>query len=281
MLSSPGAPRRVPGREAEEGASNIGHGSVLGDCLGVTARGIVEHLAGGGEPSEEELLPLMKRSAKRKAGKILDAVRGCDIAPDQRFKIDSALAHMDYLDAMTAACEAELYARMRPHWAAVEPLCTVPGVNELSAMTILSETGFDMGQFDSADQPCSWAGLVPGDNESAGKKKSVRIARAGQYLKPTLVQCANAATRSTEDDCFAVKYKRLRKRRGHKRAIVAIARMMLTCVYHMLTTGEVFSPSDYGELKGSEHRPAALTEESAIRLLEGLGYDISKAVAVA
>lgn len=261
--------------------SNIGIGSVLTDCLGVTARGVVEHLAAGGEASEGALAPLMKRSAKRKAGAILDAVRGCEIGPDQRFKIDAALDHMDYLDGAIEACELELCARMRPRWGAVELLCTMPGVGELSAMLILSEIGFDMGQFDSADQLCSWAGVVPGDNESAHKKKSVRITRAGQYLKPTLVQCANAAVRSADDDYFAVKYKRLKKRRGHKKAIVAIARMMLTCIYHMLSTGEAFHPSDYEELRNPKPRPEALTEESAIRLLEELGYDISKAAAVA
>ena len=204
---------------------------------------------------------------------------GCGICPEQGFKMGAALAHIDYLDDAVAACELELYARMAPRWPAVELLCTAPGVRELSAMLILSEIGFDMSVFEDAKHLCSWAGLAPASNESAGKKKSTRISKAGQFLKPVLVQCALASVKSTEDDYFAVKYKRLKKRRGHKKAIIAIARMMLTCFYHMLSTGEVFHPSDYEELKRPKTGPEPLTEESAIAFLEARGYDISKIVA--
>lgn len=260
--------------------SNIGLGSVLTDSLGKTARGIAEHLASGGGTSKEEILPLVKGAARRKSEKILDAVRGCGIGPDQGFKMGAALDHMDYLDDAVAACELELYVRMQPHWDAVELLCTIPGVNEVSAMLILSETGFDMSQFEDADHLCSWAGLVPGDNESAGKKKSSRITKAGQFLKPVLVQCALAAARCVEEDYFAVKYRRLKKRRGRKKAVIAVARMMLTCIFHMLSTGEVFHPSDYDELKNPRPERKPMTEESAIAFLKELGYDISKIVAV-
>ena len=260
-------------------ASSIGLGSVLADCLGKTARAIAEHLAVGGGTSREEILPLVKGAARKKSEKILAAVSGCGICPEQGFKMGAALAHIDYLDDAVAACELELYARMAPRWPAVELLCTAPGVRELSAMLILSEIGFDMSVFEDAKHLCSWAGLAPASNESAGKKKSTRISKAGQFLKPVLVQCALASVKSTEDDYFAVKYKRLKKRRGHKKAIIAIARMMLTCFYHMLSTGEVFHPSDYEELKRPKTGPEPLTEESAIAFLEARGYDISKIVA--
>ena len=188
---------------------------------------------------------------------------------------------------MRSSCGYYLHAdaafvRMRPHWGAVELLCGMPGITELSACLTLSETGVDMSQSEDADHLCSWAGLVPGNNESASKKKSVRITKAGQFLKPVLVQCALAAVKSAEEDYFAIKYGRLKKRRGHKKAAIAIARMMLVCIYHMLSTGEVFNPSDYDELKNPkpEREAAPMTEESALAFLAAQGYDISKIVAV-
>ena len=101
-----------------------------------------------------------------------------------------------------------------------------------------------MSQFCSSKRLCCWAGLVPGRNESGGKKKSVRIARAGVYLKPALVQCAHAAVKSEKSPYYKKKYESLMKRRGKKRAIVAIAPMILTAIYQMLSTGEAWNPSD-------------------------------------
>jgi transposase len=104
-----------------------------------------------------------------------------------------------------------------------------------------------MSVFEDAGHFASWAGLAPGCDESAGKRRSSRTARAGQYLKPVLVQCALASTtaKATAGDYFAAKYRRLRARRGHKRAVVAVARMMAVCIWHMLSSGEVFNPSVY------------------------------------
>ena len=202
--------------------SNVGLGSVLSDCFGKTAQGIMRQLASPEGFDEGACLKLIKGSARKKASRIIDSVRDCDIGPDQRFEIEASMGHMDYLDDMIARCELELYVRMRPHWGAVELLCGMPGITELSACLILSETGVDMSQFEDADHLCSWAGIVPGNNESAGKKKSVRIGKAGQFLKPVLVQCALAAVKSSGEDYFAIKCGRLRKRRDHKKAAIAI-----------------------------------------------------------
>ena len=179
-------------------------------------------------------------------------------------------------DEMIAACEAELRDRLEPHRDAVALLCTIPGVSELSAMLILSETGTDMSVFEDAAHFASWAGLAPGCDESAGKRRSSRTTRAGQYLKPVLVQCALASTtaKAAAGDYFAAKYRRLRARRGHKRAVVAVARMMAVCIWHMLSTGEVFNPSDLDAPDRRRER-RALTEQSALELLRGMGYDIT------
>jgi len=105
-----------------------------------------------------------------------------------------------------------------------------------------------MSQFDSSKRLCRWAGLTPGNNESAGKKKSVRITRAGVYLKLALVEIAHAAIKSKTSLYYRIKYERISKRRGKKRAIIAIARMILTAVFYMLSTGEVWNPVDLNQI---------------------------------
>ena len=132
-----------------------------------------------------------------------------------------------------------------------------------------------MKQFTSSKRLCCWAGLTPGNNESAGKKKSVRITRAGVYLKPALVQCAHAAVKSTTNPYYKLKYERLVKRRGKKRAIIAIARMILTAVYHMLSTGEIWNPCDLFKIdmpQAMQEKQKAKAIEQALKLLitEGL-----------
>ena len=131
-----------------------------------------------------------------------------------------------------------------------------------------------MAQFGSSKRLCCWAGLTPGNNESAGKKKSVRITRAGVYLKPALVQVAHAVVKSNKSSYYKTKYERICKRRGKKRAIIAIARMILTAIYHMFTTGEVFNPSDLYKIDMPQemlHKQQEKAVMQAIKLLTSLG----------
>lgn len=127
-------------------------------------------------------------------------------------------------------------------------LCTIPGVKRRAAITVLSEIGTDMSQFGSSKRLCRWGGLTPGNNESAGKKKSVKITRAGVYLKPALVEIAHAVAKDKSNHYYSIKYEHISKRRGKKRAIIAIARMILTAIFHMLTTGEVWHPCDLRQI---------------------------------
>lgn len=128
-------------------------------------------------------------------------------------------------------------------------LCQIPGVSRNSAITILSEIGVDMNQFTSTRRLTSWAGLTPSSNQSAGKKKSVRISRAGVYLKPCLVEVAHAAVKDTNHPYYANKFNKISKRRGKKRAYIAIARKILVAAYHMLLTGEIWNPADLAEVE--------------------------------
>jgi transposase len=255
--------------------SNIGLANILSDPFGKTATDIMAHVLSSEVFSEEQCKSLIRKTAKRKTELILESIRGCSIEADQRFKMNAAMAHMAYLGEMVLKTEAELFLRMQPHYHMVEHLAQLPGVSELSAALILAEIGFDMSVFDSSKHLTSWAGLTPANNESAGKKKSVRISKAGQFLKPLLVQCALAATKSKKETYFATKYQRIKKRRGHKKAIIAIARMMLVCIFHMLQTGEYFNPSDYEELQNPVPRRVVMNETNAIDFLREQGYDVS------
>ena len=126
----------------------------------------------------------------------------------------------------------------------IDLLCGIPGMDRKSAIITISEISCDMTHFDSQRRLCSWAGLTPTNNQSAGKKKSVKISRAGVYLKPCLVQVAHAAVKDKTNPYYAKKFERIAKRRGKKRAIIAIARMILIAVYHIIKTGVLWNPSD-------------------------------------
>ena len=186
-------------------------------------------------------------------------------APKYRMRL--VRAHMDYITAEIKDIDSEIEKMIssNPDYEnAVRFLCTIPGVKRDSAITIISEIGTDMTQFCSAKRLCCWAGLTPGCNETGGKKKSVRIMRAGVYLKPALVQCAHAAVKSSRPAYYKKKYESLVKRRGKKRAIIAIAGMILTAVYQMLSTGEAWNPSDLYKID----MPAPLVEKQKAKAIK-------------
>lgn len=156
--------------------------------------------------------------------------------------------HYDYLAEHIKKLDAVIYALVKPFEPAVTLLCTSPGIRRNSAVTILSEIGTDMSQFGSSKRLCRWPGLTPGINESADKKKSVKITCAGVYLKPALIEVAHAAVKDNKNPYYCIKYERIAKHRCKKRAIIAITRMILTAIYHMLSTGEVWYPVDLKQI---------------------------------
>jgi len=154
----------------------------------------------------------------------------------------------------------------------------VPGVkSKLTAIKIISEVSADVSSFPTSKHLCSWAGLTPQNNESAGKKKSVRISKAGCYIKPLLVQCGLAAMRSKGNPEVANRYLNLKKRRGHKKAIIAVARMLMTAIYHVLKENVVYDAnlySHYNLLPSSKE----ITLEQALFLIKRQGYKLKSAV---
>lgn len=259
--------------------SNIGIASVLSDPFGKTATDIMTYLLNNTSETIEDkaVRKLIRKKATAKSGEIIEAIKGYNIETDQAKKLELARGHLEYLDDMISQTEVELYVRIKPYYEFVEYISSLPGITKLSATIILAEIGVDMNIFDDAKHLCSWCGLSPSNNESAGKKKSVRIAKAGAYLKPMMVQCALAAIKSKKLPYFAIKYRRIKNRRGHKKAIIAIARMMMVCIYHMVSDKQIFKPTDYTELMDPHFKQPKVTlnDANVFAYLESQGYDTS------
>ena len=206
---------------------NVALDSVVSDIFGKSSMSIIDYLLeqSGTSINHEEIASKLLRSLKSKEDAVIESVEGYQMTDAQKYRMRLVRAHMDYITA---------------------------------------EIGTDMSQFSSSKRLCCWAGLTPGSNESAGKKKSVRITRAGVYLKPALVQCAHAAVKSDKSPYYKKKYDSLVKRRGKKRAIIAIARMILTAIYQMMSTGEQWNPSDLYKID----MPVALVEKQKAKAIK-------------
>jgi len=223
---------------------NVALDAVVSDMFGKSATSITDYLVNGDSFDPAHCVSLLQRSLKTKADEVLQSIDGFQMTEEQKQRLRFVRQHLDFVERTLDDLDRVIDTMVAPLESSIALLCTIPGVDRRSAITILSEIGTDMSRFSSSKRLCCWAGLTPGNNQSAGKKKSVRITRAGVYLKPALVQAAHAAVKSKESAYYRVKYERISKRRGKKRAIIAIARMMLTAVYEMLRTGEVFNPCD-------------------------------------
>jgi transposase len=223
---------------------NVALDAVVSDMFGKSASSITDYLISSDSFDPEYCSSLLHKSLKKKADTVVESIQGYQMTKQQKERIVMVRSHLEFIQQSIAKLDEKLDKMVAPYESAISLLCTIPGVDRTSAITIISEIGTDMSQFASSKRLCCWAGLTPGNNESAGKKKSVRITRAGVYLKPALVQVAHAAVKSNQSPYYKAKYERIYKRRGKKRAIIAIARMILTAVYHMFVTGEEFNPSD-------------------------------------
>ena len=257
---------------------NVALDSVVSDMFGKSATAITEYLTSDENFDAQHCISLLQRSLKKKADDVLTSVEGYEIAPEQKIRIGIVRDHLHYIDKLIARIDACINTMVAKYESYISLLCTIPGIDRSSAITIISEIGTDMSQFASSKRLCCWAGLTPGNNESAGKKKSVRISRAGVYLKPALVQAAHAAVKDKLHPYYAIKYKRIMKRRGKKRAIIAIARMILTAIFSILSTGETWNPVDLFKVDMPEplkEKQLAKAITHAVRFLERQGIKVS------
>ena len=223
---------------------NVALDAVVSDMFGVSASSITDYIVNSDTFDLEHCVSLLKRSLKKKADEVAASIEGFEMTDAQKLRARMVRGHYDFLVKHIQELDDAIDSLAAPFENAITLLCSAPGIKRRSAITVLSEIGTDMSQFRSSKRLCCWGGLTPGNNQSAGKKKSVRITRAGVYLKPALVEIAHAAVKDKENPYYAIKYQQISKRRGKKRAIIAIARMILTAIFHMLSTGEIWNPCD-------------------------------------
>lgn len=254
--------------------SNLKLDDVFSDVFGKSARSITNYILE--HPGETfDVSPFVDPRCKTPVSEIQAAVDGA-ISPEQAVKLRQCLAHIDELEAHRKEIESEILQVAEPFSAVLDLLYTLPGLdkNPMTAIAILSEIGPDMSVFLSSKHLVSWAGCCPRNDQSNQKVKSRRISRAGSYLKPLLVQVANALIKSKKHPEFKERYHRIKSRRGHKKAIIAVCKMLLTAIWNMLSKLEPYNPEGF-----LEHRPVkqekTLTVAQALELLRLRGYTIT------
>jgi Transposase and inactivated derivatives len=248
--------------------SNIKLDDVFSDLFGKAALAITERLLENNEPFD--IKPYLTKNIKASPEKIQAAVDGVMCA-NQAEKLRIIRSHMDSLELCKANLESEVLSLAEKFLPQVNLVLTVPGIQSFSAIAIIGEIGVDMSVFPTSRHLCSWAGLTPQNDQSAGKKKTTRISRAGVYIKPLLVQCALAAVKSKKHPEVGNRYQAIKKRRGHKKAIIAIARMLLTAIYNILKKNEHYNSELYRKSDSPPiHREVSV--EQAIFILQRQGF---------
>jgi len=250
-----------------EGA-NIKLASVATDILGKSGREILQALVAGTEDAAV-LAQLAHGRLREKLPELERALAG-RVAPHQRFMLAQQLAHIDFLDAAIARVSTEVAARLEPVAEAVERLDTIPGIGRYVAEALIAEIGTDMRRFPTAGHLASWAGMCPGNHESAGKRRSGRTRQGSPWLRALLVQAAHAGAR-TKGTYLQAQYRRLASRRGKSRAAVAVGHTILVIAYRLLTDGTTYR--DLGPTYFDE-RDRRHVEHRLVRRLEGLGYAV-------
>ena len=248
--------------------SNIKLDDVFSDVFGKAASAITTRLLESNEPFDVK--PYLTKNIKKPIEQIRAAVDG-EMCAEQAEKLRIIRSHMDSLELCKLNLESLILSTAEKYIPQLNLVMTAPGIQSFAAIGIISEIGVDMSVFPTSKHLCSWAGLTPQNNESAGKKKTTRISRAGAYIKPLLVQCALCAIRTKQFPEVRNRYLALKKRRGHKKAIIAIARMLLTAIYNILKWNEVYN----SELYRKADRPPAHREvsvEEAVFILQRQGY---------
>jgi transposase len=251
-----------------EGA-NIKLASVATDVLGVSGRLMLEALCAG--ETDAALMAEMARGRLRPKRELLAEALEGRVRAHQRFILTELLCQIDHLDETIARFDAQIEAACRPFAEAVERLDTIPGVGRETAEVIVAEIGVEMERFASAHHLAAWAGVAPGNHESGGQRLSGRVRHGNQALRRALVQAAHSAAH-TKATYLAAQYRRLAKRRGKKRAALAVAHSILVIAYHLLQRRE-----EYREL-GADYFDRQRPEATAKRLLhrlEKMGYHVT------
>jgi len=249
--------------------ANIKLASVASDVMGVSGRAMIQRLIGG-ETNPCKLADLAQRQLRGKIPDLEKALEG-KLTNHHRFLLKLLWKELSQQEELITELDSKIEEHTRPHAAEIERLDAVPGVDRRVAEVLLAEVGPDMNPFPSDEHLSSWAGMCPGNEESAGKRHRKRITPGSRWLKQTLAQAAWAASH-TKNTYLASQYRRLAGRRGKKRALIAVGHSMLVIYYHMLKAG-----TSYADLGGNffdRLEPKRLTHYY-LKRLERLGYKVS------
>jgi transposase len=250
-----------------EGA-NIKLAAVISDVTGVSGQRILDALLNG-EDDPQALVSLSHARLKPKYEALKQALAG-KLSQRLNFVVSQELGQIRSLDEQIAACDAEVAREMRPFDPEIERLDAIPGIARRSAENIIAEIGTDLSRWPTAPHFCSWAGMCPGNRESAGKRRRATVRKGNPWLKRSLTEAAWAASRSRQS-YLGARYQQLQRTKGHKRAIVALGHEILTIIYYLLTRDR-----DYEDLgiRYIEERQREALQRKATRQLERLGFAV-------
>ncbi len=244
--------------------------SVASDLLGKSGRAMLDALVAG-TTDPEALADLARGQLRKKLAALREALEG-RFSAKHALIVGQILAHMDFLDESIDRLSEAIEEQLGPFGEAqVELLCTIPGIQRRAAEVLIAETGGDMTKFPTAGHLASWAGVCPGNDESAGKRRSGRTTKGSKWLRQTLTESAKAAAR-TKDTYLAAQYVRMRARRGANRATTAVAHSILTAAWHMLQTGQTYA--DPGGNYYVRRDPERATKR-LVAQLERLGHTVT------
>jgi transposase len=249
--------------------ANIKLAAVATDVLGVSGREMLKALVAG-HATPEAMAQMARGRLKAKIPQLEQALRG-HVTDHHRFLLKLYLDQLQGLDDLIARLSQRVDELMDPFRETVQRLVTIPGVERRTAESLIAELGHELTAFPDADHLCAWAGMCPGNHQSAGKSQSGRTAKANRWLRQTLTQSAWAASH-TKDTSLSAQFRRLAARRGKKRALVAVGHSLLVIVYHVMTKDRV-----YQEL-GADHFDRLDPERMSryfVKRLERLGYTVT------
>ena len=249
--------------------ANVKMGSVVSDVFGVSGQEMLSALLSGQEMEAAQIAEMAKKRLRLKIRELTEALEGHKMNDHHRFLIQQSIDHIVLLDRQLEELETRIEEWIKPYGKQYQLLQTIPGVKTMTAAAILAEIGADMSQFETSGSLCSWAGICPGNNRSAGKRKSSRIKKANKFLLAALVQAGWAAARK-KDSIFQKKFHRWRNKLGEKKANIAISHSLLTVVYAILKEGRPFREPNNDQMHEKER--AKLIHHHANRLRR-LGAD--------
>jgi transposase len=241
---------------------------VATDVLGVSGRAMLTALVQG-TTDPDLLAELARGTLRRKLPALRQALAG-RFRPHHGFLVGQLLAHLDYLDEAIATLSTQIEVAIAPFAVMVTRLDSIPGVSQRTAEVLIAEIGVDMRVFPTAGHLASWAGLCPGNNESAGKHRAGRTRSGNRWLRMTLVEAALAASRTST--ALGARYRRVMRHRGHHKAVIAVAHAMLVIAYHLLSRETTYHElgADYFDRQHAER-----LQRRAVQTLERQGYRVT------